>query len=843
MTISGIQVEKQNKQSSFWEPLETGTVTIHYTEASRVRISDGERRDYFSSRPRPGKACSFTVRGSAGVHEISVEDSAGTILEKTTFRLRAQTSISCNKGPYSKLATRIQNLLRQTESQRSLIINERLYKMLVTWGRDHMHTLKTSKYFMEDVTSGLQYWLDSQEDNGMFWDCIHHNPNGQNPTIFGEALGEGYYRYDDDMRYIVRRIPVEADVEFLYTEGVWYAWKATGDDAWLSAQMPKLEKALKYNNSHPTRWSKKHGLVRRSFCMDSWDFVNPHYCSGDHRVINPGDPQFLFHSDNSGLYASYWRMAEMYEALGNEERAQTLRNEGEALRKRANKKLFFKSIYGHMIPETLPEKEVYGLVGDERERMSLSTGYTINRKLPTHDMAVKILKEYQRRSKAKRAESFAEWWAMDPPYTRDQWPKQGPPPGEYMNGSICPIVAGEIAKAAFDHGCEDYGADILKRVWKLTERDNGNLHQAYRRLPENPTFPKWTFSPVNLRAVVNRGWKQDGKLPVEGWTGELDNDMRNIPVGKRKCGLIEFDIIDPAKNDGKSVMRLSYDSDNCPRSVTVSADGKKGKSVYFLHSTAYGSPRNAIIAVYTVCYADGTEETIYVRNGGEIGHWWGIVGINESRKGWDAVDHTRVRVAWQGPNPTWKRVGMYMFGWDNPHPDKAITAIRISAEKTSSGGDLMLGAISISDGPVQFEERIRSYGLPNEWSQAAVYYAVAEGLAGIEDKGRAFDNVKISPRWVATETTAATVTLHYPASGGYCSYSCKIDEKRRKITIDITGSFKNGLLHCLLPRGAKPKKVRIGRRELDFTVEKIEQSVYVDVALDELPDSPLVIEF
>ena len=158
----------------------------------------------------------------------------------------------------------------------------------------------------------------------MVWDCIHPNPNYPARSWFGEALGREYSRYEDNMKYVVRRIPVEADCEFLYTEGVWYAWKATGDDGWMAKQLPRLEKALVYNSSHPARWSKKHGLVRRSFCMDSWDFVNPHYCHGDHRCINPGDPQFLFHSDNSGLYASYWRMAEMYAALGNATRARQL---------------------------------------------------------------------------------------------------------------------------------------------------------------------------------------------------------------------------------------------------------------------------------------------------------------------------------------------------------------------------------------------------------------------------------------------------------------------------------------------------------------------------------------
>ena len=95
--------------------------------------------------------------------------------------------------------------------------------MFVDWGRDHVHTLKAMKFFEADVTSGLDYWLETQEANGMVWDCIAENPNGISPSWFGEALGEGFFRYEEGRRFVVRRIPVEADCEFLYAEGVWQA--------------------------------------------------------------------------------------------------------------------------------------------------------------------------------------------------------------------------------------------------------------------------------------------------------------------------------------------------------------------------------------------------------------------------------------------------------------------------------------------------------------------------------------------------------------------------------------------------------------------------------------------
>ncbi|MGE5557646.1 MAG: hypothetical protein ACM3WV_03430 [Bacillota bacterium] len=834
-----VSISKEYPETSLWKPFEKGNLTVNHDQAARVVISDSLRRPYFKAVVNPGDEVQFLARGAAGRHEAEIFDSQGNRLDVLQFALKPETWIKCNDGPYGDLAERIRMLLEKNAERRPLQINGKLYRMLVTWGRDHVHTLKAQKYFIEDVKTGLDYWLDTQEENGMFWDCIHANPDYPAPSWFGEALGEEYYRYDDGMKYIVRRIPIEADCEFLYTEGVWYAWKASGDDAWMKKQLPRLEKALKYNSSNPARWSERHGLVRRSFCMDSWDFANPFYCNGDHRCINPGDPQFLFHSDNSGLYSSYWRMAEMYEAIGNHKRASELREEGEAFRERANRKLFFENVYGHMIPEDLPEEEVYAKVGDERKRMSLSTGYTINRKLPTHEMAVKIIREYQRRRAEKQHESFAEWWTMDPPYTHEQWPANGPDWGEYMNGAICAIIAGEVAKAAFDHGCEAYGTDILERVWALSERDGGELHQVYRRLPESPVFKKANFKPLDMRAAVNRGLCNGAFPGVKAWTDEGDNDMRNLPLGEIDCGPIKFEVIDPKTNAGKAVLYLPPRE----RPVEILAGGAKGKSVYFMHSLVADLPPHALAGIYEIEYKDGSMETLYIRNHHEIGHWWGVTDAPDRRSGAGSVDRRATRVAWRGTNPVWKNVGLYMTGWNNPQPGKEIAAIRVKAAPQARGrGGIMLAAISVSDRPVEYEERIRSYGLPDCWAQAAVYYAISEGLAGIEDRGRAFDAVSVAPRWAASRANEADVVLHYPASDGYCGYVYR-DDGVGAITLDLTGSFNRAEVHCLLREGAAAVKVTANGKEIAFKNSKIEASNYVDFVLEGLPGEPVKIEY
>lgn len=823
-------LEKQNANTDLWLPLESGTVRFSDTRVVRVRISDGTSRTYFEAAVKAGRPVRFTARGVAGRHTVTGLDAAGEKIVRAQFVLKPQTRLTCNRGPYARLLARLETLIRTEQETKPWVINERIYNMLIFWSRDHVYTLKAAKYFMADVTSGLEYWLETQLPNGMFWDCIYENPNAPAPTWLGEALGPGWYKYEDGRKYVVRRVPVLADTEYVFTEGVWYTWKASGDDAWMARQLPKLEKALHYMTSDPLRWSRKHGLVKRSFTADEWDFANPHYCAGDHRCIHPEDPQFLFHGNQSGMYAMFWRMAEMYEHLGQVRRAKELRREGEGLRKRANAKLWFDTHYGHMIPESLPAQKVYDLVGDERERMSLSTGYTINRKLPTHEMAVKILREYQRRRRARQDESFAEWWTMDPPYSPSQWPSQdsktaGCPVGEYMNGGICTIIAGEIAKAAFDHGMEEYGADILERVWELTERDGGGLHQVYRRLPAKVPEPHASFQFVDLRKVANRGLRDGG--PVEAWVGEGENDMRNLPTGRRKFGAIEFDVIKPSANEGRAVLRI----DPTGPGTTVPVANLTGRSIYFLHAQIGGTPQHSVVGRYDVQYADGTVEAIHLRRGYEIIHWWGPLKPD---------DLEMSRIAWRGPNPEWKDVGIGMFGWNNPHPENPITGLTFQAWPNGKG--ILLAAVSVSEQPVEFETRIRSYGLPDCWAQAAVYYAIAEGLAGIEDQGRAFDRVKVSPRWAATAANEADVTFHYPASDGYCTYRYR-DNRRGRLTLELTGSFAHADMHCLLPRGRKAKRVEVDGAPVAFQNTRVEKSNYVDFALSSLSRGPVLIGY
>ncbi|NIA31157.1 MAG: hypothetical protein GWP06_14760, partial [Actinobacteria bacterium] len=102
---------------------------------------------------------------------------------------------------------------------------------------------------------------------------------------------------------------------------------------------------------------------------------------------------------------------------------------------------------------------------DEAAQLSLSNPMDINRGVATHEMAVSILEEYLRRRKS--TDAFAEWFSIDPAFPDGIFGDEKIVRGAYCNGGIMPLVGGELAKAAFDHGFESYGVDILKRYYDM----------------------------------------------------------------------------------------------------------------------------------------------------------------------------------------------------------------------------------------------------------------------------------------------------------------------------------------------------------------------------------------
>ncbi len=354
-----------------------------------------------------------------------------------------------------KLGLFLHGLRSNIFADRALVfIDGRILMTDKNWIRDHVHVMKAMRHWEYDLASFLNFILETQREDGQFYELIK-----QVDDVHWSFVNEDCrVMYPDDNLSLVR-LELEADIEYLVVEGAVYLYRTTGDNEWLRWALPRLERGIDYITSDSKRWNKELGLVIRPFTIDTWDFT-PAPDTGTNRRINPGEPMSAMHGDNSGVYAAMHQLAWLNRRLGNEERAMEWESRAATLKENIFKHLWNGSFFIHQLHIGHD-----GLDGKESERLSLSNTYDVNRGLTSLSQSRSIIEEYMRRRET--TEYFAEWFSIDPPY--EKFSRYTP--GRYVNGAISPFAAGELAKAAFNNGYEEYGWDIIQRFMKLVERD------------------------------------------------------------------------------------------------------------------------------------------------------------------------------------------------------------------------------------------------------------------------------------------------------------------------------------------------------------------------------------
>ncbi|MFC2156388.1 hypothetical protein ACFLT9_00995 [Acidobacteriota bacterium] len=461
------------------------------------------------------------------------------------------------------------------------------------WIRDHSDILRGAKYLEKDMKSTVDHFAATQAANGRIFDYV---------TTFPDKLPS---ERENWTKYV--RVPVEADVEYRFIKAAFLGWQATGDDQWIVSLLPSMERALDYILTNPLRWDEATGLVKRAYTIDTWDFA---YTAGHHDWLQMQIDENTFwgimHGDNSGYYEAFRIMALLYEYIGKRGRSNEWQERAEALRENMNRVCWNGRFYTHFVK--LKAMEIEGV--DESSQLSLSNPIDINRGTATHEMAVSILNEYIERG--RETDAFAEWFSIDPPFPSGIFGEAKLTPGSYINGGILPLVGGELARAAFEHGFESYGLDILKQYFEMISR-SGETYLWY--------FPDGTTS----------------------------------------------------------------------------------------------------------CLETST-----------------------------------------------------------------------SPEVTPTDG----------------------------WGSSAMLYAFIEGLAGVEDRAKLFQQVRLSPRWLAAGIYKAEVCIQYASSSAGVEYT--FDFTKDKISLDLRSSGSDVRFHVLLPGGAAAKDVKIDKGNVPFDCVKVEQSPYVD---------------
>ena len=162
-------------------------------------------------------------------------------------------------------------------------------------------------------------------------------------------------------------------------------------------------------------------------------------------------------------------------------------------------------------------------------------------------------------------------------------------------------------------------------------------------------------TPIDLRAAANMGFAdqtaRDGK---GGWTDQgPENDLRMLPVGRCRLGAMDFDIIDPTKNKGRSCIVLSGKNSEFSSFTNAASTGNLsympvGAYLHMLHAGAY-KPKPKVGKII-LTYADNSRQIINVRGYIDVGNWWKPVAGKNSD------------IVWVGENRS-SYVGLYRSGW------------------------------------------------------------------------------------------------------------------------------------------------------------------------------------
>ena len=358
------------------------------------------------------------------------------------------------------------HLLRNTiNGERSLVfVDGRKMMVNKNWIRDHVHVLKAMRHWEYDYAGYVDFTLRHQRADG----CILELVKQADDRHWRYAAPESRKFFPDD-NLAMCRLDIEADVEYLLVEGATYCYRISGDDAWLARALPRLEKAIDYVTSDPQRWDAVHGLVKRGYTIDTWDFTYEP-ASVTNRTLTAATPQAIMHGDNSGVYQAMAQLAWLNGRLGRTAKAAAWRARADALKAAMYKHLWNGRFFFHQLPLNVPPVDAH-----ERERLSLSAAYDMNRGLMPVADCRRTIEEFRRRRQT--TDCFAEWFTVDPPY---DFTFARHPRGDYVNGGVCLFTAGELAKAALENGYEAYGWDILVRVKEMAARD-GTLYFLYDR--------------------------------------------------------------------------------------------------------------------------------------------------------------------------------------------------------------------------------------------------------------------------------------------------------------------------------------------------------------------------
>jgi hypothetical protein len=568
------------------QPLQTwqGVVDIDAPDGAvdyQVYDAMGQRVEAGTGQVIGGQFALTTIpRGAVGQATMTVErDGKSLATSVPVYRLDPQSTVETDVITYTMIYTQTVSFLQQ--SMRSYELNGRVIRGYrspdnpLLWLRDHVYQAQGFRYFERDMTSLLEAFRDAQRPDGSLPDWVDM-----------PELGVKAGRKD-----------VESDLEFLFVQGIYEAWQATGDTAWMRTMLPAARKAIDYTTSNPLRWNAELGLVRRPYTIDMWDFeygpttTNPDTGQPAPRHwIDENTVWGIFHGDNTGVIYALRLLAIMEATTGDTAAAQRYRDQSDAMHDRLLQLTWNGGFLTHFVPED-PTWQAPGV--DMAAQLSISNAYALNRGIFRKQEAQYVLDTYYARGQA-RTDVVLPWFSIDPPfpaYAYGMAGRKGELPGEYVNGGIMPIVGGELAQAALRYQYEPFGFDTLKHYAVLIQRYGGSYLWYYPNGqpgisgPDTVPYDGWGAAAM-LAALMEGAAGVTAEAPLYG-TVRLEPRWVHDPLVNRA-----YVVARDAAADGY----VAYTWQRSPRGVVVHTTGS-GQQMTLIVPLPADTPADAVVLV------------------------------------------------------------------------------------------------------------------------------------------------------------------------------------------------------------------------------------------------------
>lgn len=263
--------------------------------------------------------------------------------------------------------------------------------------------------------------------------------------------------------------------------------------------------------------------------------------------------------------------------------------------------------------------------------------------------------------------------------------------------------------------------------------------------------PPYNVRTIDISKQANTGFRDETADDQHGgWTDQGDNDLRMFEPGQRRFGGLAIEILDAAKNDGKSCLVFAGPQRGYfPKSATIPAGELACSHLFLLHAIAWTPSKAEAVGRIKIDYADGSSGEHEVAFGREVADWWSPYPLQNGALVWTAANRLRqiglylskfpvenkpikqLRLEGTG-KAVWMVVGV-AGGEDIPFPTETASTIAVSDEwkplemkLTAEKGSILdfsflldapagkHGAVTVRDGRFEFEKqpgkRVRFYG-------------------------------------------------------------------------------------------------------------------------------------